>query len=65
MAVIFDIKAGQPLPETFNGYKVIDGDKYDYRPMDEKNVIVGLRWKNIRDKKANEEIKNSPFVVQP
>lgn len=65
VAVIFNIKASQPLPETFKGFKVVDGDKYDYRPLDEKNVIVGLRWKNIRDKQANAEIKNSPFVVQP
>jgi hypothetical protein len=64
VAVIFDIKAGKPLPETFNGFKVIDGDKYDYRPLDEKNVIVGLRWKSIRNKQANAEIKASPFVVQ-
>jgi hypothetical protein len=65
VAVIFDIKAGQPLPETFNGFTVIDGDKYDYRPLDGKNVIVGLRWKNIANKQANTEIRNSPFVVQP
>lgn len=64
VAVIFDIKAGQPLPETFNGFKVIDGDDYDYRPLDEKNVIVGLRWKNIANKQANTEIRNSAFVVK-
>jgi hypothetical protein len=64
VAVIFNVKAGQPLPETFNGYRVVDGDKYDYRPLDSKDVIVGLRWKSIRDKKVNNEIKNSPFVVQ-
>lgn len=64
VAVIFDIKAGQPLPETFNGFTVIDGDKYDYRPLDSKNVIVGLRWKNIADKQANTDIRNSAFVVK-
>lgn len=64
VAVIFDIKAGQPLPETFNGFTVVDGDKYDYRPLDEKNIIVGLRWKNIANKQANTEIRNSAFVVK-
>lgn len=64
VAVIFDIKAGQPLPETFNGFTVVDGDKYDYRPLDEKNVIVGLRWKNIANKQANTEVRNSAFVVK-
>lgn len=64
VAVIFDLKPSQELPETFNGIPVIDGDKYDYRPLDGKGVIVGLRWKSIRDKKANAEIKASPFVVK-
>jgi len=65
VAVIFNVERNKPLPEMFNGYKVIDGDKYDYRPLDERNVIVGLRWKSIRNKQANEEIRNSKFVVQP
>ncbi len=65
VAVIFNVGRNADLPETFNGFKVIDGDKYDYRPLDDKNVIVGLRWKSIRDRKVNDEIKNSPFVVQP
>jgi hypothetical protein len=64
VAVIFNVGRNEPLPETFNGYRVVDGDKYDYRPLDSKDVIVGLRWKSIRDKQANNEIKNSPFVVQ-
>ena len=64
VAVIFNIKKGQPLPETFRGFKVIDGDLTDYRPNDGKGVIVGLRWKKIADKAVNEQIKNSIFVVQ-
>jgi len=64
VAVIFDTVKGQPLPKTFNGYKVIDGDLSDYRPADKKNVIVGLRWKEIANRANNAEIKNSPFVVK-
>lgn len=30
------------LPETFHGFKVIDGDKDDLRFLDPKGVIVGL-----------------------
>ena len=30
------------LPETFNGYKVINGDKTDLRYFDPSGVIVGL-----------------------
>ena len=64
VAVVFNVQKNQPLPETFLGYKVIDGDLTDYRPADEKNVIVGLRWKRIANKADNDQIKNSVFVVQ-
>lgn len=64
VAVIFNIKKGQPLPSHFRGFKVVDGDLTDYRPNDGKGVIVGLRWKKIADKAINEQIRNSVFVVQ-
>ena len=64
VAIVFNIKKGQSLPMTYKGYKVVDGDITDYRPNDGKGVIVGLRWKIIADKKANEEVSNSIFVVQ-
>lgn len=55
VAVVFD-----KLPETLWGYKVIDGDLYDMRYRDEKNVIIGLKFKRVR-KKLNKEYK---FVIQ-
>jgi hypothetical protein len=45
VAVVFDTKKGQNLPETWNGYRVIDGDLTDLRFLDDKNVVVGLRAK--------------------
>lgn len=65
VAVIFNVSKNKPLPLTFKGYTVIDGDITDYRPIDQKGVIVGLRWKHIANKVNNNLIKNSPFVVQP
>jgi hypothetical protein len=47
------------LPETFEGYKVINGDKYDMRYLDEKNVIVGLKYKIVRNKLQ----QNNKFVI--
>jgi hypothetical protein len=64
VAVIFDVKAGKPLPKTFNGYEVVDGDLSDHRPANPKQCIVGLRWKVIANKANNEAIRNSPFVVK-
>lgn len=45
------------LPESWNGYRVIDGDTHDARFKDPRNVVVGLKAKGkaIRD--------NSGFVV--
>lgn len=53
------------LPIKFKGYKIIDGDITDFRPLDEKGTIVGLRWKRIANKKDESEVRNSKFVVQP
>jgi len=46
VAVVFR----KELPETFWGRKVIDGDAYDMRCYDEKDVIVGLKYKSVRNK---------------
>lgn len=52
------------LPEEFLKHKVINGDETDVRFLDESNVIVGLKWKNIADKKLNTKLKTtSKFVV--
>lgn len=64
VAVVFDTKRGKPLPKALNGIRIIDGDVTDYRPADPKGVIVGLRWKLIKNKKNNDAILNSPFVVK-
>jgi hypothetical protein len=64
VAVVFDVKKGNDLPATFNGYQVIDGDLTDYRPSDPQGVIVGLRFKNIADKEAKNKVLNSCFVVK-
>ena len=43
VAVVFDNK--KPMPETFLGRKVINGDETDLRFLDQKNVVVGLKAK--------------------
>ena len=47
VAMVFE---GKQLPTTFMGYKVIDGDAYDMRHLDETGVIVGLKFKFVRTK---------------
>lgn len=73
VAVVFDIfetynmKAENivPLPTTFKGYPVIDGDVTDYRPFDAKGSIVGLRFKRIQNKDNAQKAIKSRFVVNP
>lgn len=58
VAVVFSTKKGENLPETWKGYKVVDGDKDDLRFLDPSNSIVGLRSKG----KAKKD--KTGFVVQ-
>jgi hypothetical protein len=55
VAVVF-----KKVPEVWEGYEVIDGDAYDMRYKDDKQVIVGLKYKVNRNKL---ETKHK-FVVQ-
>ena len=41
----FDTPRGKPLPESWHGFAVIDGDESDERRNDPAGVIVGLRAK--------------------
>ena len=52
VAVCFDLKKRENLPDTYKGYRVIDGDVHDLRFLDEKGVIVGLRYKLPKRKNA-------------
>jgi hypothetical protein len=57
VAMVFE---GKRLPSTFMGYKVIDGDEYDMRYIDEPGVIVGLKFKKVRNKI---DTANNPFII--
>lgn len=55
VAVVF-----KNVPEEWQGFPVIDGDNYDMRYKDDRNVIVGLKYKTVRNKLTS-KVK---FVVQ-
>lgn len=48
----------ETLPETWNGYRVIDGDQHDLRHLDPRGVVVGLVPKGAAKKDT------SGFVVR-
>ena len=56
VAVVFDVKKGQPLPSTFLGLPVYDADSTDLRFLD-SHGIAGLRLKGNR--------RNSVGFIQP
>lgn len=55
VAVVF-----KNVPENFMGVKVINGDLFDMRYHDEKGIVIGLKYKRVRNQ-LTEKIK---FVVQ-
>jgi hypothetical protein len=57
VAMVFE---GKVLPKTFMGYDVIDGDAYDMRYYDEQGVIVGLKFKKVRNKI---DTSNNAFII--
>ena len=57
VAMVFE---GKQLPKTFMGIEVIDGDEYDMRYYDDKNVIVGLKFKFVRTKI---DTANNKFII--
>lgn len=65
IAVVFNVKHEEDLPKTFMGFECINGDLVDYRINDGKGIVVALKWKRIADRKAEKQILNSVFVVQP
>lgn len=64
VAMVFNLKQNQPMPKTYMGYEVINGDISDYRVKDKTGVIVGLYWKRIANHKDNERIRHSIFAIQ-
>lgn len=61
IAVVFNVKKGNRLPESFNDCPVIDGDLSDLRHLDPAGVIVGLRYKksfNPKTRKARLPVIN-------
>lgn len=45
VAVVFAVKKGQPLPSSFLGMPVVDGDLSDARWLDKPRTVIGLRAK--------------------
>lgn len=45
VAVVFDTRKSRPLPESWHGFPVVDGDLSDLRFLDPAGHVIGLRAK--------------------
>ena len=63
VAMVFNVRKESDIPAMYKGYKVINGDITDYRIDDAKGIIVGLKWKRIANREAEQYVLNSCFVV--
>ena len=61
VAVVFDVKPNDPLPDTYLGFPVIDADKHDARWIEDSHSIAGLRVKGTN--LAKEAARASGFAV--
>jgi hypothetical protein len=68
VAIVFGIKKESDLPQTYNGFKVINGDESDLRFLDEQNVIVGLKYKLLTGKGTKginqENLTTNDFIIR-
>lgn len=48
VAVPFDCAPGEPLPDLWEGFPVVNADESDWRPGDPPGSVAGLAWKGPR-----------------
>ena len=64
VATVFGIKKSQPMPETYNGVPVFNGDESDLRFLDPKGVVVGLYAKGKAKKDTSGFVKYPTFMMK-
>lgn len=63
VAVVFGIPKSQPMPASYDGTPVYNGDKTDLRFLDPKGVVVGLYAKGRAKKDATGFVKRPVFMM--
>jgi hypothetical protein len=64
IATVFGIKKTLPMPETYNGLPVFNGDESDLRFLDPKGVIVGLYAKGKAKKDTSGFVKYPTIMLK-
>lgn len=67
VAMVFGVRSLDELPNTYEGFNVINGDESDLRFLDAKNVIVGLKYKLMTGKGTagsnKDNVDNNDFII--
>jgi hypothetical protein len=64
VATVFGLKKTEPMPETYLGRTVFNGDDSDLRFLDPKSVIVGLYAKGKAKKDTSGFVKYPTFLMK-
>ena len=64
VATVFGIKKSLPMPDTYEGRPVFDGDDSDLRFLDPKGVVVGLYAKGKAKKDTSGFVKFPTIMMQ-
>lgn len=64
VATVFGIKKTEPMPETYNGRAVFNGDESDLRFLDPRGVVVGLYAKGRAKKDTSGFVKYPTFMMK-
>lgn len=64
IATVFGIKKTEPMPETYNGVAVFNGDDSDLRFLDPKGVVVGLYAKGKAKKDTSGFVKYPVMMLK-
>jgi hypothetical protein len=63
VATVFGIKKTEPMPETYNGLPVFNGDDSDLRFLDPMGVVVGLYAKGKAKKDTSGFVKYPTIMM--
>ena len=64
IATVFGLKKTEPMPETYLGRTVFNGDDSDLRFLDPKGVVVGLYAKGKAKKDTSGFVKYPTFMLK-
>jgi hypothetical protein len=64
VATVFGIKKTLPMPESYNGRPVFNGDESDLRFLDPKGVVVGLYAKGKAKKDTSGFVKYPTIMMK-